>query len=168
MPASSSRNTWQQRFWQRRFWSRNFCVRRFWQLSGPDRLLVIEATLVIAAGSLAILILPFRAIARLAAHPLRQPEISGEARMEAVRHVRWAVIVCARRLPWRAACFQQGLAVQWMLRRRGAYPSVLYYGAAPDDETGLTAHVWVRDGDMDVVGGALASRFAVLARFPAR
>jgi hypothetical protein len=62
-------------------------------------------------------------------------------------------------------CFQQGLAAQLMLRRRGV-PSVLYYGAAQDDRSGLFAHAWVRDGDVDVIGCEIASRFAVLATFP--
>jgi hypothetical protein len=52
-----------------------------------------------------------------------------------------------------------------MLRRRGI-PSVLYYGAAQDDQTGLSAHVWVRDGDVDVIGCEIAYRFAILAAFP--
>jgi hypothetical protein len=62
-------------------------------------------------------------------------------------------------------CFEQGLAAQFMLRRRGI-PSVIYYGVAPDDQRGLSAHVWVSDGDIDVVGGEVASRYAVLATFP--
>jgi len=52
-----------------------------------------------------------------------------------------------------------------MLRRRGV-PSFLYFGAAPDDERGLIAHVWVRDGEVNIVGGKEAPRFAVLATFP--
>ena len=52
-----------------------------------------------------------------------------------------------------------------MLRRR-AIPSVLYYGLAQDDRSGLHAHVWVRAGDFDVIGGEIASSFAVLATFP--
>ena len=43
---------------------------------------------------------------------------------------------------------------------------MLYYGAAQDDRTGLYAHVWVRDGEVDVIGGEIAYRFAVLATFP--
>ena len=53
-----------------------------------------------------------------------------------------------------------------MLRRRGV-PSILYYGASPDENQGLAAHVWVRDGNTDVVGCEVASRYAVLATFPA-
>jgi hypothetical protein len=52
-----------------------------------------------------------------------------------------------------------------MLRRRGI-PSVLCYGAARDDRHGLSAHVWVRVDDVDVIGGEIASRYAVLTTFP--
>jgi hypothetical protein len=62
-------------------------------------------------------------------------------------------------------CFEQGLASQLMLRRRGV-PSVLYFGAAPDSRDGLAAHVWVRDGEIDVIGGETAASFRVLATFP--
>jgi hypothetical protein len=62
-------------------------------------------------------------------------------------------------------CFEQGIAAQLMLRRRGI-PSVLYYGAAQDGQSGLHAHVWVRDGDFDVIGGEIANNFATLVTFP--
>ena len=71
----------------------------------------------------------------------------------------------SRRVPWRALCFEQGLAAQIMLRRRGI-ASTLYYGAAPDKAEGLSAHVWVRDGAIDVVGCELAPHYGVLAVFP--
>jgi hypothetical protein len=52
-----------------------------------------------------------------------------------------------------------------MLRRRGV-PTVLYYGAAPDDERRLAAHVWVKAGETGVVGHKIADRFAILAKYP--
>ena len=42
----------------------------------------------------------------------------------------------------------------------------LYYGLAQDDRSGLHAHVWVRAGDFDVIGGEIAHRFVILATFP--
>jgi len=110
-------------------------------------------------------VLSFRHIGSLAARPVRQPGLPLEARLKKVRGIRWAIIAAAARLPWRTVCFQRGLAAQLMLRRRGI-PSVLYYGAAQDDRRGLYAHVWVRDGDVDVIGGEIASHYAILATFP--
>jgi hypothetical protein len=62
-------------------------------------------------------------------------------------------------------CFEQGLAAKFMLRRRNV-PSILYYGAAPDDRSGLTAHVWLKVDEIDVIGGEIASRYAQLTTFP--
>jgi len=138
---------------------------KFRRLPRADRLLVIEATAVLICASLAIAVLPFRYVGRLAAPRARSRKLTAEDRALTIRSVRWAVIACARRLPWRAMCFEQGLAAQRMLRRRGI-PSVLYFGAARSDEQGLAAHVWVRAGDIDVIGGDVAPEFAVLAAFP--
>jgi hypothetical protein len=125
----------------------------------------MEAILWLAVAGLAIAVLPFRNIGLLAARPIRRPKPPDQVRLTKVGRIRWAIVAAARRVPWRAVCFQQGLAAQFMLRRRGI-PSVLYYGAAQDDRSGLSTHVWVRDGDVDVVGGAIANGFAILATFP--
>jgi hypothetical protein len=138
---------------------------KFYRLPSHDRLLLLKAMLWLAVASLTIAVLPFRYIGRLAACPSRGPKPPEQTRLEEVGRVRWAIIACGRRVPWRAMCFQQGLAAQFMLRRRGV-PSVLHYGAAPDDRSGLSAHVWVRDGDVDVIGGENKSHFALLATFP--
>jgi transglutaminase superfamily protein len=140
-------------------------LQRFRRLSWWDRLLLLEAVLCLAIAGLAIAVLPFRYVGLLAASPVLRPELVRQARLSQVHRIRWAVISAAARVPWRVMCFQRGLAAQLMLRRRGV-PSVLYYGAAQDDQSGLHAHVWVRDGDVDVIGGDMADRFAVLATFP--
>ena len=137
------------------------CLRLSWH----DRLLLVESTLRLACAAAAVAMLPFRHIAGMASRPLRRSEPAPDVRIAMVRRVRWAVRATARRVPWPAVCYQQGLAAHWMLRRRGI-PSLLYYGAAPDPDAGLAAHVWVRDGDIDVVGGEIAERYAVLATFP--
>ena len=142
-------------------------VGKFRRLTWADRLLVVEAMTMLILASVAIAVLPFRSVGRLAAVRTGQTEPAPEDRARVINRVRWAIIACARRMPWRAMCFEQGFAAQRMLRRRGI-ASVLYFGASPDDRKGLAAHVWVRDGDTDVVGGETASQFAVLATFPPR
>jgi hypothetical protein len=140
---------------------------KFWRLSWQDRLLLLEAVFCLAGAGVAIALLPFRYIGVLAAFPLCWPTPPEQARLITVRRVRWAIITTAGRVPWRCLCFQRGLAAQFMLRRRGV-PSVLYYGAAQDTQNGLFAHVWVRDGNIDVLGGEISSRFAMLTTFPSQ
>ncbi len=64
--------------------------------------------------------------------------------------IRRVVSAWGRRLPWRAKCFEQGVAAAWMLRRRGLEAKV-HYGIAKD-KADLDAHVWVTSGEVDVVG----------------
>ena len=144
---------------------RQAALRRFLEVSWPDRFLLAEAVAWLGFARLAIAALPFRRIAQLAARSVRHVREGQDLRIAAVRRIGWAITVTAHRLPWRAQCFEQGLAAQFMLRRRGI-ASILHYGVAPDKEKGLTAHVWVRDGEVNVVGGEAASRYASLASFP--
>ncbi len=140
-------------------------LQKWWLLPWRDKLLLIEATLWLMVAAVAIAALPFRHIGRLASLQFSRQTPHQQARLRERRRIRWAITACAPRFPWRVVCFQQGLAAHFMLRRRGI-PSVLYYGAAPDTRRGLSAHVWVRDGDADVVGCEIASRFATLTTFP--
>lgn len=123
--------------------------------------LLAEALATLALASLAIALLPFRKVAAAASARGRRPL---PARADAVARARWAVEAWSRRVPWRTVCFQRGLALHWMLRRRGI-GSVLLYGARREGE-GLAAHVWVDVDGETVIGGEEAAGFACLARFP--
>lgn len=112
-------------------------------------------------ASLLIALLSFRRIAALAASRTHETSAT-PAQAQAIAR---AVTAWGRRVPWRAVCFQQGLAVQLMLRRRGL-AAALYYGAAHDAEGQLVAHVWVRSGARDVIGCEGAERYGLLAVFP--
>lgn len=123
--------------------------------------MLAEALAALTLASLAIALLPFRRVAAAASARGRRSERTDR---ESVRRARSAVKGWSRRLPWRTVCFQQGLALHWMLRRRGI-PSVLLYGARRDGD-GLAAHVWVDVDGETVIGGEEAPTFACLARFP--
>jgi len=134
-------------------------------LNRRERRLFAEALVLLALATAAIRLLPFRVVGRLASRPIREPAADPASEAELIRAVRHAVLGCARRVPWPAVCFPQGLAAQWMLRRRGI-PATLYFGAVNHRTMGLNAHVWVRVGALGVVGTENASGFAPLAEFP--
>jgi len=133
--------------------------------SPADYLFLSEVLITLAAASLAIRILPFRVIVRIAGRPLSRGKLPSDKQLPICMRVRQAVIAWTKRLPWHPMCFPQGLATHWLLRRRGV-PSVLYYGAKPLDNGGLTAHVWVCVDEIAVVGGEAAKGMGVLAKFP--
>jgi hypothetical protein len=126
-----------------------------------DVALAAEAAVWLAVAGLALRSLSFARIARSLAGPaLRRPP-PGVA-----RRIGWAINAATRRAPWPALCFERALAACLMLRLRGLGP-VLYYGARSDGALGPSAHVWLKLGEEDVVGGEEAQAFAVLATFPA-
>jgi len=134
----------------------------FLRLPRPRRQLLPEALLTLAWTSLLVRCLPFRTVLRFAD---RSRLSAGPASTAIAADAVWAVEVCARRVPWRAVCFQQGLAVHLMLRRRGI-ASVLHYGVRQGAAEGLKAHVWVTLDDAAVIGGEQAPRFACLMSVP--
>lgn len=124
----------------------------------------MEAGAAVAAASVAIRFVPFRKLASWMGSPGRlRPQKRETA--DVVARVRWAVNAVANRAPWRAVCFQRGLAAHAMLRRRGL-PSTLHYGVRHTAEAELKAHVWVTAGALPVVGVEEAAGFQRLASFP--
>jgi Transglutaminase-like superfamily len=104
-------------------------VGKFFRLPRQDGLLLVEAALWLAIAGFAIAVLPFRQVVRLAARPIRRSEPTQQSRLRDVKRIRWAIVATASRVPWHAMCFQQGLAAQFMLRRRGIPALLLRRGA---------------------------------------
>ena len=119
-----------------------------------------EAMAALAVAALAVELLPVRRVLELAA----RTRATGTD-PAAIADVRRAVAAAARRAPWRAVCFQQGLALHWMLARRGI-ASELHYGVRRGPDEGVAAHVWVSAGGRDVIGGEEAAGFARLVSCP--
>lgn len=129
-----------------------------------DLPLVVEAAVELAFASAAIRLLPFRRILARASRAVNDRALTAVEREAIGTRVKWAVMVCARRLPWRPLCFPQGLAAQQMLRRRGV-GSIFYYGAQIAEE-GMKAHVWVCDEGRPIVGGRVPADMRVLLQAP--
>ena len=138
-------------------------LKTFWQMSWPNRLLIIESMCWLAMASFLISILSVKHLSYFASLPVRKTILSAETRLKMIRQTRWAVLTCARRLSW-AVCVQQGLAAHFMLRQRGV-PSTMFYGAALEQPDKLKAHAWVRADDIDVVGCDIANRYTVVMAF---
>lgn len=136
-------------------------IRRFARLEPSRRMLVVEAVAALAAAAAAIAFAPYRWTVKLGSKPLppgRSPQ--GE-----IEEIIWSVEAASARVPWRAKCFERGLALQWMLRRRG-FDARLVYGARMKEQDKLDAHVWVTLDDRIVIGGEEAESYGSLAVHP--
>ena len=125
------------------------------------RLLVVEAVAALAFASAALATLPFRRAIRIGSLPLSS---AAERRVSPVRAAA-AVRRAARLVPWRAVCIQQGLALQWLLRKRGV-EGLLHYGIRVAEDGVLQAHVWVDVDGQTVIGSEEAPKFKRIATFP--
>ena len=138
-------------------------VRRFSRLRLSDKVLFLEALVLLSAAAAATRLLPFSRISSLATRPIRGlRKTSNDDELQIAARIRWAVITGAR-FASNARCLQQAIVAQSMLRRRGV-PSTLYYGVAPNS-SGISAHAWLRAAGDDIVGVESAADFAVLAAF---
>ena len=88
--------------------------------------------------------------------------------MESIaREISTIVLWVSRFTPFRSVCIQQAIAARIMLHRRGI-PSVLSFGVARTVDAGaikLTAHAWLRAGQVEVTGYDVAAQFQEIARF---
>ena len=139
---------------------------RLRQVAASRRWVLMEARLYLLGARLAIRLLPFRRMVPFFERPAARPEQTGAARAQSIKDVRWAIWTATRHQRERVVCFPRAIAAQAMLRRRGV-STTLYYGAASKADKGLSAHVWVQDGETDVVGKRSAAGVKVLARYPA-
>jgi len=143
-------------------WRRS--ARAAWRLSWPDRLLLLEALVVLGLARGAVLLVPFRRIAWWLGGPNTETAPECDAAQQAVvRRVGWAIRRVAPHTPWRSSCLAQAIAGKHMLQRRGVC-STLYLGV--DREGGvMRAHAWLRAGAATVTGGGAEQPFVRLASF---
>jgi hypothetical protein len=109
-------------------------------------------------------LLPFKLYRKMMRPPIGKPLLQRDAALAFTKRVSWAVGAAARRVPWRAVCFHQGLATHQMLCRAGV-PTVMHFGVAKSIDKGLDAHVWVTANGRIVSGEQAQDRFTVLGVF---
>ncbi len=132
---------------------------RDWTLGG-------EALVWLGLSALALRLATFEQVAFWAAkRPGAAATIADPAADDVAIRIARGVTAAARRAPWPNACFSEALACHAMLRRRGL-PSRLFFGARNRGALGPLAHVWVRSGELGLVGADTAHEFALLAAYP--
>ncbi|MBS0247532.1 MAG: lasso peptide biosynthesis B2 protein [Proteobacteria bacterium] len=142
-------------------------LRRFAQVDGRRRALVVEAVLRLVVARLGLMFVSFPRLARRLGtlSPPQSSRTTAASRDAAiVCEIRWAVTRAACYLPFYAACLPQALAARHMLQRRGI-ANVLHFGVTGRAANGIEAHAWLDAGGFEVTGYPLATDCTELARF---
>ena len=117
------------------------------------------------------LLVPFRLLATLLGEPQAGEDRSIAAldadEIAKACAVRRAILRVGGQLPWQSSCLVRALAA-WMMLRRRHLPSVLQLGVRTGPPAqGLSAHAWLKCGEVEVVGVETAAEFTPLAAFRA-
>ena len=118
----------------------------------------------LALAALAVRLLPFRTLTKTLGWGGAGHGNSSEPPASRPAQIAQAVWRASRRSPWRTVCIHRGIAVQWMLRRRGL-DGRFHYGLSQADSV-LSAHVWVSLDGTILIGAEEASRYRCVAEFP--
>jgi hypothetical protein len=147
-------------------------LRRFGEIGGRRRGLIVEAALWLLAARIALLAIPFPTLARrigvfVAPSDERVTQVGRGRTDDDVRlaeEIGWATVSAARHVPFKAVCLPQAMAARIMLRRRGV-ASVLHFGAAKGKEKAIDAHAWLDAAGVEVTGYPVAAQFSEIACF---
>jgi hypothetical protein len=126
-------------------------LRKFLSLTPSDRLLLINALLLLGAIRLGLKLLPLQTLRRLLARIAQPIRTLQQAEKASVDKVAWAVMVASHYIPG-ARCLAQGLATQVLLERRG-YPTLLRIGFTRARGGQMSAHAWVESEGRVAIGG---------------
>lgn len=132
-----------------------------------ERVLLLEAFLLLGVARLGVLILPFRWLAKsLGDHMKETDALLQPAEMQFARMVGGAVRSAAGYTPWGSVCLPQAVAAKWMLKRR-RIPGTLYLGVMKNSTTPdqLVAHAWLRCGQFIITGAKGHRLYTVVSTF---
>jgi hypothetical protein len=136
-------------------------LRRFLRLPPNERWLLIKAALLLEAIKLAMRLIPFKVLRRLADRAGRTFVRRRSGTNLPAQAVAWAVDTISRNTPGEKTCLTQALAAQVLLTRRG-YSSLLHIGVVKDENGELLAHAWVECQNEIIVGGHELERYTPL------
>jgi len=129
--------------------------RRFWRLSGFERVAVLEAAAALCLTWLGLRLAGFRrwkAVAEWSSQtPAPASAANGEANAEAGRVIARMAAATARHLPVRTNCLERSLVLWWLLQRRGIAADLRIGARKVADR--FEAHAWV-DFDGSVAGAS--------------
>lgn len=135
--------------------------------NGKERWLLLEAFLLLGIARLALLILPFKWLAVTLGRHMEETGVEiYPAAIGCARMIGQAVCAAANYTPWKSVCLPQAVVAKWMLKRR-RIAGTLYLGVARDEAKPLvlTAHAWLRCGNLILTGRDGHRRFTVVSKF---
>ena len=137
----------------------------FFRLNIEQKLLLMEAVLLLGISRILLLTAEFKKIAPyLGEHMKESSNELNELHLSEAKKVSWAVNTMSGHTLWESKCLAQAMTAKRMLNRR-KIRSTLYLGVARDEEGQMIAHAWVKSGDLILTGARGMEKFTVVSVF---
>lgn len=137
----------------------------FLKLPFQIKITMIEAFLCLGFSRFIIWRFQFKRFAWIFGEVNRETEFSNDTiDIKKVKEVSRAIQIMSRYTFWESKCLAQAYAAKIMLNRR-KQKSTVYFGVAKDQQGEMTAHAWVRCGELFVTGGYGSKEFTVTSKF---
>jgi hypothetical protein len=128
-----------------------------------DYLFFTEAWVLLHLAKASIIIMPFKKLALSLGRSQKETDFSSTEDTVAL-DIAHAVRRAARFTIHASKCYDQALTGKLMLKYRKV-SSTIYFGLAKDQNSTLSAHAWLRSGNMVVTGRKAMERFTPVAWF---
>lgn len=143
-------------------------IRKFTKLNTQEKVLFLQAFILLGIIRIAILTRPFKQIIRPLRHHnhIKPPQTVQLRKMKKASLVGEAITRAAKITPWESACLAQALTGWRMLQRQGI-PGVIYLGVCKENETStaIKAHAWAKCGESIITGAQGHKAFTVVSAF---
>lgn len=140
-------------------------IRLFTSMTFTEICLFLETFFILGMARF-LIALPFSRISPFLGKHMDETPLNNNlssVQVQQVKNIRHAIEVVSRYTFWESKCLVKAITAMFMLKRRGI-ESTLYLGTAKE-ESGLTAHAWLRSGNFYVTGSEVMKKFTVVAKF---
>lgn len=127
-------------------------LHKFIVLPYRERILLVQAFVLLALIRLGLGIIPFRWLKALVQWVIAQESRHEASNFISIDQVNQAIRTATYYLPGQAKCLAQALVTQILLKQYG-YDCDLLIGVAKNEQKGLTAHAWIERNGQILIGG---------------
>lgn len=139
-------------------------MKKIMSLERKDFLLLIETFFFCVLYKIVITFIPFKIYKKyLGKHNEESSYTTDPDSEKTIYRISWAVSLLGKHFSWGKKCLVQALVAQRLLYRRGL-ESTLYMGVKKEEKN-ISAHAWLRCGNIYVTGGIEKTEYTNVAKF---
>lgn len=140
-------------------------LKKFFQLALFEKWILLETCFYLTLSTITVRLIPFRIISSILGEHMAvsSDELSSSDERIAL-HIRQAIFRAKNNLPWKVVCLPMAMTAKMMLGQR-SLESTLYMGVKKGELGELSAHAWLRVGELIVTGELEKEDFTIVASF---